>query len=437
MINILNIKRKNYFRFLAFMLFLVIFLPVVYISLPPIIGSCTFFWSPIWLFSVFILYPKVRYQKVILYILLYNIVLVILLNTLWVEVRLWDKNLVKQEIYTFIVSISVIQYFLIARDYKGLALLVKFTLIFIGITAIMTINSSMIEPMYARYLTGGRFSEQEFLYFRKLGGAGYGYALSFVCLFPIMIYYYKNNSISIFSKKTILLYGALCFYAIIRTQIFANIMVAVVVILLSTLGTKKIKKSILIITIVLIIALIIPVTFYSNGLIYMSSLFDQNSETYKKLNDMAYFLVIPYSPGEAETRIARYPLLFDAFSKSPIFGYYVTHNRVSIGAGGHLYIMNKLAVYGLLGFLLFILIHYFYLRSIFFYFNKEYSFYFALSLGSVIALGLMKNLVGREFWFTYFVLLPGLYYLPLLKKNRLVNNDELVKSQIIDISGDF
>ena len=50
-------------------------------------------------------------------------------------------------------------------------------------------------------------------------------------------------------------------------------------------------------------------------------------------------------------------------------------------------------------------------------FQVEYG-YFLLSLLSMVALGAMKTLIGRELWYTFFIIVPGLYYLPLLKKKK-------------------
>jgi hypothetical protein len=30
----------------------------------------------------------------------------------------------------------------------------------------------------------------------------------------------------------------------------------------------------------------------------------------------------------------------------------------------------------------------------------------------------MKNVAGKNIWFVYFILLPGMYYLPLIKKKK-------------------
>ena len=115
-------------------------------------------------------------------------------------------------------------------------------------------------------------------------------------------------------------------------------------------------------------------------------------------------------------RYARYPLLMQSFLSNPIWG--------GKEWNGHLFWMNKLAVYGLLGTLPFIYIIYYYVKNIK-YFDDEFSFYFLLSIFSIIGLGLMKALMGRELWYTFFIILPGFYYLQYLKQpqiNKLKHN---------------
>jgi hypothetical protein len=419
----LNIKRKYYFRILSFILILTTsFLPLLANNLPSIIRSYRFIWAPFWLLSLLLFEPKIFLNRQIFYLLIYGLVFVqILLNTIWLGMREWDRNMVRDEYYVFVVTLSIIWYYRIEKDYIGLAVLSKWSLIFIVITAIMTIYSSIIDPLYARNITGGSYNLSQEEYFSKLGGGTYGYSGALIGLFPIMVYYYRNEKISIFSRGYILIFGTLCFIALIRMQIFANILMAFIAIVLSLLGSKRIKFSLTLIVLLAIILFFIPRFFYSEVLIKISHYFNPHSETFYKLNDMANFIVTGDIEGTgAGDRVSRYPLLFYAFMTNPLLGYYATNHEIDIGAGGHLYWMNKLTIFGLTGFIPYLLIHIFYLKTSLKYFNREYSFYYLISVFSIISLGLMKNLDGREMWFVYFVLLQAFYYLPLLKKRTLL-----------------
>jgi hypothetical protein len=436
-----NISRKSYFRLLSFIIIITTsFLPIVAINLPPILGSYRFVWAPLWLLSIILFYPKVLLNKQIVFLLFYGIIFIqILLVTLWSGIRDWDKEMVREEFYVFIVSITIIWYFRLQKDYKGLALLSKWAIIFSGITAIMTIITSIIDPMYARNLIGGAYDSARTVYITGFGGGNYGFAGALIALFPIMVYYYRNNKLSIFPKTFILIFGIICFIALIRMQIFANIILAAITICISLLGSKNIKKSLVFIGILILLILFIPTTFYSNLLLSISAYFNPHSEVYFKLKDMAKFIVLGNMEGtEAGGRAARYPLLMHAFLANPLFGYYVTNHSIDIGAGGHLYWMNKLTIFGFFGFIPYLLIHYFFIKNNLKYFDKQYSFYYLISVFSIISLGLLKNLAGREMWFVYFVLLPGLYYLPYLKYKNPHSKAITRKSHMqFNISADY
>ncbi|MCD4731536.1 MAG: hypothetical protein K8R74_13110 [Bacteroidales bacterium] len=415
-----GINKKKFFRAVAFMVIVVTYLPIVYNNLPQYIGSYHLF-AAIWLGSVLVFYPRLIVEKSFLFLLFFGLVFVILLlNTLWSEMTDWNKSAIQREFYFFSVAISVILYFKMERDYEGLARLVKWALIFIGITAIMSIYSTSINPMAGRYMTDPSvFESGEFEQFKKLGVGSHVLSTILVALFPIMFYYYRNRTDSIFSRKLIIFYGIISFIAIIRIQVFANILLSVFIIIVSLAGRKRIKESILTISILIIVFIIIPASFYAGLLMNISSYFDPDSVVYYKLKDMAQFVTArSYYGTGAGGRASRYPLLFEAFIENPLLGYFAGDHTRDIAAGGHLYWMNRLTIFGLLGFIPLLIIHVGYIKSAIKFFNEEFTFYFLVSVFAILGLGLMKNLAGQEMWFAYFVLLPGLYFLPLLKKKK-------------------
>ena len=399
------------------------FFYLLFINLPPIIGS-HHLWTIIWFLSIIFLYPKIFKNKLFILLLIYGFFIVlILLNTLWANIDPWNKKQIINEFYVFSVAISVLTYFRLEQDYEGFALIIKWTLLFIFVSAIMSIITAYINPLYARDLTGiSAFSESErvkILGYTKYGGGNYSFASALVCLFPMLIYLYKSNDNSIFKKYQILLMGIIFFYALIKMQIVANILVAFIIIILSLLGRKSLKKSIGIYIILLILIVVIPSHIYAELFYNVANIFDTNSEIYFKLNEMGTFFI---TGGTVENnaisgRYARYPLLMQSFLSNPLWG--------GKEWNGHLFWMNKLAVYGLLGTLPFIYIIYYYVKKNIKYFDDEFSFYFLLSIFSIIGLGLMKALMGRELWYTFFIILPGFYYLQYLKQpqiNKLKHN---------------
>jgi hypothetical protein len=393
------------------------FLPLLFTNLPPIIRS-HHIWTFLWLVSLITFKTEILAQRSMFYLMIYGaIMLLLLINTIWIDIDPWNKMDITKEFYEVTVAISVIVYYRLERDFIGLANLVKWTLVFVIITGIMSIITSMINPMYARDIIGlsdvNITGERELiLSYKKYGGGNYGFASGIICLFPMLIFYYKNNERSYWDRKILILFTLVLFFTLIRMQIFANILISVVIIALSLSGSKKIIKSVILIALLSGIIILIPKQFYIDTLIYIGSWFDPNSDVYYKFNDMANFLTIGggFEGTGTGQRASRYPLLWESFISNPISGgkYF----------NGHLHWMNKLAVFGLLGTLPFAWIIGQQIRINIKNFDKEFTFYFLLSMFSIIALGCMKALGGKELWYMYFIITPGFYYLPLIKKGK-------------------
>ena len=178
-----------------------------------------------------------------------------------------------------------------------------------------------------------------------------------VCLIPVLVYHIKYQTQMIFSRKILIVILLLIMITMIRAQVFANLLAAVAITILSYAGAKKARKFFVLVTLVVILFLAIPSSLYADMLIAISSYFDVDSHIYYKLNDFAFFIRYPefgWSTG-AGGRAERYPLLFEAFMVAPLLGdaSYNSSFAHNIAAGGHLYWMNKLTIWGIGGFLFF------------------------------------------------------------------------------------
>jgi len=381
-------------------------------------------WSIIWFLSLIVFKPQIFKNKLLLFVFLYGILFLILLNTLWINVDEWNKGQITGECYKILLALSVLTYFRIEQDYFRFAKLVKWTMIFIFITAVLTIVTSLINPLYARQINSIdevklKSEVETILSYGKYGGGNYSFAIALLCLFPMLIYYFKNNFKSIINKQYTLIIVIVFFFALLRMQIFANILISLFAIAYSIMGGSNAKKILFISCLTIIVILFTPLQFYASILNNISTWFPDNSEIQLKLISMSKYLMFGESiHTEIGIRASRYPLLLPAFDANPLFGYFVTDHRSDISLGGHLHWMNKLAVYGLLGTIPFIYILYKFIKESIKYFDKEFTFYFLLSTFSVIVLGLMKALYGDEMWSVFFIIVPGLYYLPLLKKRN-------------------
>ncbi len=404
-------------RFLSFMMIFTTYLPIVYVNLPRYISGHNL-WAPVWLAAVLLFSPKILKDKSIKFLLLfYGIVILLLFDTLWVDLISWNKTMVRVEFYQLSIAFSMIVYFISARDYKWLGTIAKISIIFIGVTAIVSIYASVIDPMYARRISHA--SAEDVQAIRRLGGGGYGFSNLLLCLFPIMVYYYKNKKLIGISKWLILFFGFICFIAVLRIQIFANVLLASLMILLSIAGRDSFIKSAIPSFLLIVVFISIPDSYYSGVFLKLSYYFDTDTEIHRKLYDLSGYLEsAQYFEGTEGIagRASRYPVMLSLFLSNPLFGYSVTGESVVTYGGEHLYWISRLAAFGLMGFIPFVLLFVIHNKRVYKLFGQHYQFYFLISLLSLVALGFMKVLAGREMWFGIFFVVPSLYYLPLAFK---------------------
>jgi len=426
----LSIKRQKYFYYIVIILIATSFFPLLSYYLPRYVGS-HHFWAIIWVVSLLFFYPAIFFSKPMKSVLIYGFFLLVALITIWRIYDGWNFAGLLNEFYQISIAVSVLSYFQYTKDWIGLAKVTKWTLIFIFITAIMTIVSSAIDPMYARHIIGlsaiatNESERQAILNLQRFGGGGYGTAQVFMCIFPLLIYYFKNNGLSLLTRSQIVIYAILIFIALLSMQIFGNIIIAIIFSTIALMGMKKMKRTILVISLFLFITLIIPKEVYVNTLNSIADNFKQKLELNYKFKDLAIFIEtgadIEGSSTVTGSRAARYPVLMKTFIKRPILGYFYNNkdleNIGNVNAGGHLYWMYKLTITGVLGFIFFLLVPYFHIKNSLRYFDSIYKFFYIIASLAILSYGLIKVVGGRETWYTFYVILPGFYYLPLLKKS--------------------
>ena len=411
---------EKYFRFVITMVMAITFLPLANYRLPAYIGS-PHAWALLWGLSLLFFKPKIFTQKLMLLIALYGFFLLLMLNVFWLGMDDGNVTLLWREFYDISVGISIISYFNITRDYIGFAKIVKYTVIFITITAIMTVITSIIFPMYAREMfqeSSAGMESQKLIY--TFGAGTYGTAIAFMAIIPLLIYYFKNNTFIQQKKWAVVVMIFLIGLALFRMQIFTNIMIAGLFAFIALVSEKNRKRTYIILGILAIIVVLIPKEEYAHMLYRLSNMFINMEEVSFKLNEFAIYFQygVNIQNNTIIHRADRFPILLYAFSESPIFGCFF-FNYWGFGYLAecfHLYWMNKLTITGIVGFLFFVSILFTFIREETKKLDDGFRFYFILSVFSILVYGLFKNITDRECWYLFFVILPGMYYLPLLKK---------------------
>jgi hypothetical protein len=424
------LTKQKYFYYIAFMLIASTYLRVAFNNFPSILRS-HHIWTIIWVVSLLIFYPQIFLNKILLYTLGYGCLLFLATVTIWSEMDNANQKRLFWEFYEIGIGVSVFTYFQITRDYIRLAKITKWAIIFFGVTAIMTLIASSVDPSYARNITSATsvLDESErasILSFMHYGGGTYGTAAAFMSLFPIFVYYYKNIKFSPIPKFQIIILSIIIFIALLRIQIFGNILISILFGIITLFGMKKVKQSVLVMVLFILIMFILPKSIYVNTLRSVSNYFEKDSDIQYKFRDMALFIDsganIKDNTTGVSARVKRYPMLLKTFVKGPLLGCFYFSDGSAEGYNGlgyHLYWMNKLTVTGLIVLIIFLNIPYMFIKENLKNFTSNYKFYYILGSLSILSYGIIKAIIGRETWYAFFIILPGLYYLPLLIKKPL------------------
>ena len=415
--NLTGMKiRKVFFQISVMLLVSSLFLIIA--NNVPVFMSYRWLWGPGFLvFSIFF-YPKTISHQSVSSALIYGLLFAgILQYSLWIHAIDWYKKAVFEDFYALIVVVLLFAILFRQKYYLEWQKLAKIGLLFFIITGIMTLIATSINPLVVRAsYSSGRYQMAEYDELFKLGFGSYGYMIAIVALIPVLVYFYKNNRKFWLSKKVIIILIFFFYVVLIRAQIIANIIIASIILIVAILGAEKFKKKIIIYGLLGVIFLAIPTRFWVEGFQNLSALFEPGSLLNYRFQDLAFYIENPEiaensSRTAAAGRAARYPMLLNAFMENPFLGdaSYGSNFSYELIQGTHLYWMSRLALWGLWGFIGYIFI----LRSIFKpvinMFDSNFKFYYQLSLLSVVALGLIKNLGGREPYIMLLIIIPGLY----------------------------
>lgn len=395
---------KYYMRFLAIVIMVYLFLPVVFQRIEiPYVGYYTFF--TLWFISIALFSPHIFLNNVMVPIYLYAIIYIIMdmlgiyqLNIKWLRAILLP--------ITF--SILMLYYFIDNKDIKGLSMVSKFAIICIIITCITSLIGLQKYPNATRFLIGPE-SQQEAEYYSKLGIGSYGFFSGLSYTLPALIYitkYYVNKFLNRFFMFLVIL---LICISIFQAAIAVPILISFLAIILSLSGSKNITQTRILFILIVSLYIIIPNRTIAN-VFYQISRYSSNTSTQVRMYDvgLAFETGVNLQNPETgvESRLSRAPIALEAFVESPFIG-----NRGVDPATGHLFWLYSLALFGLIGFIPLIYVIYYEIKTIYKIIRPSYKFYYILCSLLYILLGFMKNLEANQIIFYMFFLIPGINFI--------------------------
>lgn len=387
--------KKKIFRCVAILF-------VIIETFPPIRGYIGVRdWIPMFfLIAVsFSLYPKFFFNKELFSLLLY---LMVLLLFSFMGHTMGNKSWITAQILYPLACLSIISVFLDNHDIYGLKLVTLIGLFVAGITSVLTIiivinsnNSDVVRDMVAN-------SDINYvLKYQKRGMASYDMIHSLPFIYSLLVVHLKTKRKFIFKIFSLMLI-LMTFCMIIKSSFATPLILSVFVIFFSIVISKnQILNFLFGIIIVLCCLIYLNENLVISGLKTIQPIF-QETRIARKIDD----IVLSIKHESAEGSVARLDttkMSWNAFLESPFWG-----NMDKEKAGGHSFILDRLAYFGIIGIIPFVVFLSLVFKRHFNFMNKNIRVYYLLSLFVFILLGCLKNLGGVEPFLYLFVFLPGI-----------------------------
>ena len=379
-----------------------------------------FFYFIIFIVSLLLIKPAVFLEKTNKYVFFFGFFFVF-----WDVVgiyHLYDDFynyswLFNKELLPIFVSTLLFAYFLINKNIFDLIIVTRFVLVFILITAFTSIVGLMVFPDAAREMTGMLAANEEFgliEFYKKIGIAGYDFYYGLAFAMPIFVLLIKIHWHHNIERYTLIFFVIVILYVIIKAQMTTALLFSVIGILFSIAKIKNKRTTIIIILAFLGLAMFVPNQFYADnirsvtsyipGEILQTRLLDL-SETLEK-NDKD----IENMDTHVSRRSERIPFLLNQFYHSPITG------------GGestsHVFWLDRLSLFGMLGWLPWILLLASIIKTVIKNINKEFIYYYVLTIILFIGIGFMKNSGGKLLYLSVFFIVPSI--LLIYSNNRSI-----------------
>lgn len=311
----------------------------------------------------------------------------------------------------FFVGIFINHYYMYyKKDYETLSKVAFITLVFFIIGSIQTYIGLTLNPMASRILaTGVSDYEAEKLIFNRMGVGGFGYIYASCFWFVSVLYLVlKNNHNLRKIKKIIVLITIISVLLMIFKASYAIPLMIILSGVILVLIVKNKKMLIMLMVIFSILLLLIPPTFVGDFFLNIASLFSDNYIIHEKFTDLGMSFLQDAKGNQTNTRIELYMMSFNTFSKQPLFGIYGPFGNIGSRIGGHSGWLDLLGFYGIFsGFPLFFVFYYNFKKHLKLYKRDKYYGYLVVIYFLFVVVGTINPvLYVYEVGFIMFMIVP-------------------------------
>lgn len=416
------IKITTLMKLLTYLLMGNVYFIILFENLPfPL--SAFYFYSIAWVFALALFNTKLFLSRSLIYVYVF-VALIFLLMFIGIYEADYQGMLTRFFIPLF-VALSVYEYYLHRKDYKGLGLLIGVTTLFIIVTAITTSIGVSISPEAARHL-GGRLQsmgEYELIeQYQRMGIASYAFIVGVAFTMPVLVGIAKQKWRKVTYKYIFIVGIIILTFSFTRFQYTMALLFGLFGSLLALVSIKYRVVSLIVITLIIFSLLIMPPSTYLQPL-YSLVDYTESHRLQGRIIDLQVFLEAGEIDRGAAThtgrKMGRIPILFDSIRENPFLG--------TGFSSYHNFWLDWISRYGFVGFLPWVLLICQQIKLNVQRFDRDYRFYYALSMGSYIIFGFFNNMGGTQMLVMVFLIIPGLFYF----KEMVISQREKVNYKLM------
>lgn len=297
-------------------------------------------------------------------------------------------------------------YYLLHKSSEQVCNMILYSILFIIVfTSIATFIVDLANPDIVRiaataYMLGSGASQ-----YYRLGVCDYSMPHALPILIPPIVMWLKKKDLKSLVRLLTMALLLLVLLLIWTSGTTTPLLLAFLALVSSFFSSQRftIKKNIRVLLIVSLLA--IPMTFDTvqlNIIYYLEQVMPMDNSNYGKLQDFEDGVIYGNeSAGDLTARKNLYEQSFTAFINSPILG---VNDRNEIG--GHSIILDRLAMFGMVGIVPYILFFIMMFRDMYCCTVSKKRIFIIIGIVSFVAMMFLKNILGHWMYCTVLVLLP-------------------------------
>jgi|LSQX01.2.fsa_nt_gb hypothetical protein len=399
--------KNKLFRVVAILLMLTYFLPIASHVLREYLFLKAGVFLIMWAVLIILFDYNRLFSKPYMLLYFYAIAYFILAGVIW-----WgelDEGIIDSIIYNLMalfITVSVFDHFISNKDFKGLGILSTTVVIFISISCALDIlmylrtgiSSRNVSVQYSR--TGRSTAEAGW----GLSYIGINFYYGICLLIPMLVACLKEKRKTWQNYLAVLIILLLVMVSLALAEYVTALLFGFLGMVLSLIRVRKIKSSLVILTIVMIIAVMLPRDTLG-GIINRFADVAVGETTESRLEDLsitATYGIGSHYDSHINYRARRIPFLLGHFVRSPIVGGGPTTR--------HSFFLDRLSMFGIVGILPWILIIIYSFNAARKMISDDYRYYYTISTMFYLAMGIMKGVEGAHVIISLFLIAPGINF---------------------------